>query len=104
MRMAPRARRTTMHACMHAKAGAAQGNASKPAPAPLEFVPAEFLCTLSGNRMRRPVVAADGYTYEKEEMEARFRRNLLTSPKTNEPLADLKLVPNRLLEALMAKY
>lgn len=54
--------------------------------------------------MRRPVVAADGYTYEKAEMEARFRRNLLTSPKTNEPLADLRLVPNRALEVLIAKY
>jgi hypothetical protein len=54
--------------------------------------------------MRRPVLAADGYTYEREEIEARIRGLLLTSPVTNEPLADLKLVPNRVLEALIAKY
>jgi len=44
------------------------------------------------------------HTYLTEEMEGRLRAYLLTSPVTNEPLSDLKLVPNRILEALIAKY
>ena len=71
---------------------------------PRDAVPPEFCCAISGKVMRRPVLAADGYTYEREEIEARIRGLLLTSPVTNEPLADLKLVPNRVLEALIAKY
>jgi hypothetical protein len=83
------------------RAGAAPGVT---ATRPRDAVPPEFCCAISGKVMRRPVLAADGYTYEREEIEARIRGLLLTSPVTNEPLADLKLVPNRVLEALIAKY
>jgi hypothetical protein len=34
-----------------------------------DYVPQEFRCPISGGVMRRPVVAADGYTYER----VRFR-------------------------------
>lgn len=36
-----------------------------PSSAPSDCVPQEFRCPISGGVMRRPVVAADGYTYER---------------------------------------
>ena len=80
------------------------GRSTQDGAPPTDAFPQEFRCPLSGDVMKHPVVAADGYTYEREQMEARLRSFLLTSPVTNQPLADLKLVPNRLLETLIANF
>lgn len=46
--------------------------------------------------MRDPVIAADGFTYERSAIEDWLSRKG-TSPMTNEPLEHLFLIPNRAL-------
>jgi hypothetical protein len=48
-----------------------------------------------------PVVAADGHTYERVEiaMWIRLKGDNVKSPKTNESLADTRLIPNHALKA-----
>ena len=46
-----------------------------------------------------PVVAADGFSYERREIELWFGRGKRTSPKTNEELPHTFLTPNRDLKS-----
>ena len=48
-----------------------------------------FLCTL----MDDPVVASDGFTYNREEIQKWFKGHD-TSPRTNEPFEHKILIPN----------
>ena len=48
--------------------------------------PAEFCCPLSCQLMEDPVVAADGYTYERSWVEEAFKRAPKKSPMTREPM------------------
>jgi hypothetical protein len=66
-------------------------------------IPADLLCPLSRRVLVDPVVAADGYTYERKDAEAWLRTSQL-SPVTKLPLSDTNLIPNRLLKQLLAKY
>lgn len=56
--------------------------------------------------METPVVAADGYTYEKAAIEEWFRSQgrPARSPMTNLPLRDIVLLPNRALAAAIRAY
>ncbi len=51
-------------------------------------------CPLTGVTFRFPVVAADGYTYEKDAIEAWFRQNNV-SPSTQETLENKTLIANK---------
>ena len=62
--------------------------------------PDEYICPISLEIMEDPVIAADGYTYERVEIEAWFMKTR-TSPKTNEALLHTHLVPNRNLKNLI---
>ena len=67
---------------------------------------AAFLCPITQEAMRDPVVTADGQTYEREAIERwilnQQRRGLPnTSPLTGEPLESTHLVPNVLLRGLI---
>jgi hypothetical protein len=53
-------------------------------------------CPISLTRMVDPVVAADGYTYDRASIEEWFQRSD-TSPMTNERLVNKNLVPNLLV-------
>jgi len=48
--------------------------------------------------MRDPVIAADGYTYERSAIEAWLRKKQ-SSPMTNAPLEHLNLIPNHSLRS-----
>jgi hypothetical protein len=52
--------------------------------------------------MESPVVAQDGFTYEKDAIED-WMRHKKTSPKTNEPI-DAVFVPNFNLKALINEW
>ncbi|EKX31990.1 hypothetical protein GUITHDRAFT_82662 [Guillardia theta CCMP2712] len=67
-------------------------------------IPAEFLCPISKTIFKEPVIASDGFTYERQEIEKRFKSMDLTSPVTNLPFPGTKLIPNKVLEALIRKY
>ncbi|GJP73714.1 hypothetical protein CLOP_g4406 [Closterium sp. NIES-67] len=59
-----------------------------------------FVCPLSHEKMRDPVVAADGHTYEREYIETWIATSGV-SPVTGQPLAHRALTPNFILASLM---
>lgn len=67
-------------------------------------LPQELLCPITHEFMREPVVASDGYSYEKDAISKWISSGNTTSPMTNEPLNDLNLVPNKTLSLLIKKY
>ena len=87
-----------------------QPPASPPRPPPLTLDPARgppdpppsFVCPLTGAIMADPVVAADGYTYERRAVEDWLSAGHDESPITLEPLLDGRLVPNHALRSAIA--
>ena len=63
-------------------------------------IPNEFYCPITCERMKNPVVACDGFTYEKEAIEKWLKFGNYTSPMTRETILDLFLIPNRNLKNL----
>ncbi|PRD23410.1 UNVERIFIED_CONTAM: Wdsub1 [Trichonephila clavipes] len=69
-----------------------------------EMLTNEFCCPITQEVMRDPVVAADGYSYERQAIEEWLQKGKDTSPMTNETLAHKIIIPNRLLVQLIQKY
>ncbi|NXP54950.1 WSDU1 protein, partial [Heliornis fulica] len=67
-------------------------------------VPDEFLCPITRELLREPVIAADGYSYEKEAMENWISTKRRSSPMTNLPLPSLVLTPNRTLKMAISRW
>ncbi|NWI53425.1 WSDU1 protein, partial [Calyptomena viridis] len=67
-------------------------------------VPDEFLCPITRELMKDPVIAADGYSYEREAMELWISSRRRSSPMTNLPLPSLLLTPNRTLKMAIARW
>ncbi|NXO02194.1 WSDU1 protein, partial [Rhinopomastus cyanomelas] len=67
-------------------------------------VPDEFLCPITRELMKDPVIAADGYSYEKTAMENWISTNRRSSPMTNLPLPSLLLTPNRTLKMAIGRW
>ncbi|KAM9284433.1 WD repeat, SAM and U-box domain-containing protein 1 isoform 1-T1 [Cariama cristata] len=67
-------------------------------------VPDEFLCPITRELMKDPVIAADGYSYEKEAMENWISNKKRSSPMTNLPLPSLMLTPNRTLKMAISRW
>ncbi|NXQ70206.1 WSDU1 protein, partial [Quiscalus mexicanus] len=66
-------------------------------------VPDEFLCPITRELMKDPVIATDGYSYEREAME-NWISNRRSSPMTNLPLQSLMLTPNRTLKMAISRW
>merc|ERR1711964_138049 len=64
----------------------------------------DYLCPITHEVMRDPVVASDGQTYEREAIESWFKEGNMTSPSTNETLPHQNLIPNYSLKNLCDKY
>ena len=62
--------------------------------------PPELNCPITRALMSAPVLAGDGYTYERAAI-ARWLGARDSSPKTNTRLAHRELVPNHALRALI---
>ena len=60
-------------------------------------IPDAYLCPITMDPMEDPVIAADGHSYEKSEINAWFARGNNTSPKTGAQLDDTRLFPNHAL-------
>lgn len=72
-------------------------------------VPDHFLCPITLERMRDPVVAADGFSYERGAIErclavAAEHLTPANSPKTGKPLPSTALVPNETLRQLIRGF
>ncbi|GMH39197.1 hypothetical protein BSKO_07095 [Bryopsis sp. KO-2023] len=66
--------------------------------------PSLFVCPITHELMRDPVVAADGYTYERAEIEDWISRGHPTSPMTNAPLLNLHLTSNHALKSAISEW
>ncbi|KAK2906133.1 hypothetical protein Q8A73_010076 [Channa argus] len=66
--------------------------------------PDEFLCPITRELMKDPVIAADGYSYERESIESWIRGKNKTSPMTNLPLQTSLLTPNRSLKMTITRW
>ncbi|GJP56340.1 hypothetical protein CLOM_g15401 [Closterium sp. NIES-68] len=63
----------------------------------------QFICPLSKEVMRDPVVAGDGFTYEREHIE-HWMATCTLSPSTGQPLPHTCLTPNNVLKTLIASH
>ena len=58
-------------------------------------LPDDYYCSITCEVMSDPVMAADGYSYERVAIEQWLATGAGTSPKTNERLENEKLLPNK---------
>jgi hypothetical protein len=56
-------------------------------------MPSDFICPLTHEPFREPVITKDGHTYEKSSI-SKWLETHNTSPLTGAPLADKSLIPN----------
>ena len=61
----------------------------------------EFLCPITYDLLREPMVASDGHTYEKMAIEKWLKSDSPKSPLSGEVLVDKELVENRTLKKLI---
>lgn len=64
-------------------------------------IPDEFLCPITREVMRDPVMAADGRTYEYEAIQRNFDTGNMNSPLTGARLAHRQLMQNQSLRSLI---
>ena len=67
-------------------------------------VPDGYLCPISLEVMEDPVIAADGHSYERSDIEAWFNRGNDTSPKTGGALPHQFLTPNHNLRSAIQDF
>lgn len=67
-------------------------------------LPSEFLCPITLNIMKEPVLCADGHTYEKAAITEWFVAGKTSSPMTNLPLTHQNLTANLHLQQQIADY
>ncbi|XP_024836255.1 WD repeat, SAM and U-box domain-containing protein 1 isoform X3 [Bos taurus] len=67
-------------------------------------IPDEFICPITRELMKDPIIASDGYSYEKEAMENWISRKKRTSPMTNLVLSSVILTPNRTLKMAIDRW
>lgn len=66
--------------------------------------PSTFVCPILQELMQNPVLAADGFSYEREAIHKWFVLGRKTSPITNQPLECIQVFPNRGLKAAIQEY
>ena len=64
-----------------------------------EPIPDAFLCPITQEVMKVPVMAADGHSYDRHAIQTWFSQGKTTSPLTNEDLGCLELYPNHALRS-----
>ncbi|MBN3323978.1 WSDU1 protein, partial [Atractosteus spatula] len=67
-------------------------------------IPDEFLCPITREVMRDPVIASDGYSYEREAIESWISTKKRSSPMTNLPLKSTVVTPNRTLKMAISRW
>lgn len=72
--------------------------------ADFDYTPDEFLCPISREIMQDPVIAADGYTYERAAIESWIKAGNSRSPMTNSLLLNQQTTPNRTVKMLIQRH
>lgn len=67
-------------------------------------IPHEFLCPITLEIMKDPVVVETGQTYERESIQQWLDSNHQTCPKTGQPLVHLSLAPNFALRQVIQQW
>ncbi|KAJ7954210.1 RING-type E3 ubiquitin transferase [Quillaja saponaria] len=67
-------------------------------------IPDEFLCPISLELMRDPVIVATGQTYERSCIQRWIDCDNLTCPKTQQKLQHLTLIPNFVMRSLILQW
>ena len=67
-------------------------------------IPDGYKCPISTDLMEDPVIAADGHSYERRDVEAWFARGKRTSPKTGARLPHTHLTPNHNLKSAIRDF
>lgn len=67
-------------------------------------IPEDFLCPISLELMRDPVIVATGQTYERSYIQRWIDSGNLTCPKTQQKLQNLTLTPNYVLRSLISQW
>lgn len=67
-------------------------------------IPDSYICPISRDIMSDPVMAADGHTYERQEIQQWFDLGKKTSPNTNKELPHCNLVPNYVLKKIIQDF
>lgn len=68
-----------------------------------ESIEKSFECPITRLIIKRPVIAADGHTYDQGAIEEWFE-NKKTSPLTGEPMANTNLIPNHHLKSQIEAF
>ena len=88
-----------------AAAAAASAASSSTAPDSLGPAPPDaFLCPITQELMADPVIAADGHSYERAEIETWFATGKQTSPMTNSAMASQTLTANHGLKSQIKEW
>jgi len=69
-----------------------------------ENPPDELICPITFELMSEPVIASDGYSYEKAAIQHWLITKGRQSPKTNQPLTSVFLYPNHILAMQIRKW
>ncbi|KAJ8458098.1 hypothetical protein OPV22_031024 [Ensete ventricosum] len=67
-------------------------------------VPEHFLCPISAELMRDPVVVASGQTYDRAFIEEWLSSGNRTCPQTQQVLSDTTLTPNHLVRSMISQW
>ncbi|KAK3221700.1 hypothetical protein Dsin_008725 [Dipteronia sinensis] len=67
-------------------------------------IPDDFLCPISLELMRDPVIVATGHTYERSYIQRWIDCSNVTCPKTQQKLQHLTLTPNYVLRSLITQW
>ncbi|TQD77761.1 hypothetical protein C1H46_036665 [Malus baccata] len=67
-------------------------------------IPDDFICPISLELMRDPVIVATGQTYERSYIQRWVDCGNTTCPKTQQKLVNLTLTPNYVLRSLIAQW
>ncbi|XP_052254306.1 WD repeat, SAM and U-box domain-containing protein 1-like isoform X4 [Dreissena polymorpha] len=67
-------------------------------------VPDEYLCPITREIMKDPVICSDGYSYERAAIASWMNKGKNCSPMTNAVLTSKDLTPNRSLKMLIQRY
>lgn len=67
-------------------------------------VPDEYLCPITREIMKDPVICSDGYTYERAAITSWMAKGKTLSPMTNATLVNKELTPNRSLKMIIQRY
>jgi U-box domain len=67
-------------------------------------VPLEFICPITMDVMKRPLMTRSGFNYEKEAIMRWIRTTSDTCPLTRQVIHPSDLVPNKALEDRIAKW